>query len=277
MALPVVQSGRDIDLGTGNWNGGVSNGTTIWFIDNGTNMARAYIAATRVRDATLDIDLGTGNFAGGLAHGENVWFINLLQNRMEGYNGTTLALVGGIFIPTSQFRAGASFGDFFWLLNASTNTLVAYEFIANGTNAQPRTARNVSLENRSWNGAVTDGQRIWVIESDTGQASAYLYSTLDRDTANDLSLGAGSWLGALTDGINLWFVDDTSNMARAYTSGSVAPTMTSVGSTSLSSYDNGGARSSFSTISGVQGSTSISVDVGSGSQSDGAVLIAPIY
>ena len=48
-------SALDIALGTGGWEGGASDGTTLWFVDRDTNQARAYVAATRARDSAKDI------------------------------------------------------------------------------------------------------------------------------------------------------------------------------------------------------------------------------
>ena len=62
LAMPAAM----ITLGAGFWVGGVSDGTTLWFIDANTpDTAFAYNASTRARDASRDITLGASNWGGG--------------------------------------------------------------------------------------------------------------------------------------------------------------------------------------------------------------------
>ena len=58
-------SSLDISLGGGNWQGGCSDGTTLWFIRSSIGLGKrvAYVAATRARDSAKDINLGTGSLA----------------------------------------------------------------------------------------------------------------------------------------------------------------------------------------------------------------------
>ena len=69
---PTRNSGRDISLGTEIWQGGVSDGTTLWFVN--TDTARAYVAATGARDSGKDISLGTGTWQGGVSDYDTLWF-----------------------------------------------------------------------------------------------------------------------------------------------------------------------------------------------------------
>ena len=79
-------SGRDISLGTGTWRGGVSDGTTLWFVNDTTSaIARAYTAATQARDSGRDISLGSGSWTGAVSDGTTLWFVDL--------NGTARAYV----------------------------------------------------------------------------------------------------------------------------------------------------------------------------------------
>ena len=61
-ATQARDSGRDISLGSGSLgSGALSDGTTLWFVDNTTSdTARAYVAATQARDSGKDISLGSG-------------------------------------------------------------------------------------------------------------------------------------------------------------------------------------------------------------------------
>ena len=67
-------SSKDINLGTGRWNGGFSDGTTLWFVDTTSNYARAYTASNRQRDSSKDINLGTG-VGGGAFAANTFWLI----------------------------------------------------------------------------------------------------------------------------------------------------------------------------------------------------------
>ena len=64
-------------MGTGSWQGGVSDGTTLWFVNNSSDNAVAYVAATRARDSDKDIshtDL-SGFLFGGVYANNTIWFV----------------------------------------------------------------------------------------------------------------------------------------------------------------------------------------------------------
>ena len=44
-------SSLDISLEGGDWVGGASDGTTLWFVNNTFDVAEAYVAATQARDS----------------------------------------------------------------------------------------------------------------------------------------------------------------------------------------------------------------------------------
>ena len=82
---------RTISLGSGSWNGAVSDGTTLWFVDNTSNRARAYVAATQARDSGRDISLGTVSWLGGVSDGTTLWFVNDTSNTARAYVAATQA------------------------------------------------------------------------------------------------------------------------------------------------------------------------------------------
>ena len=71
-------SAKDIDLGGGSWQGGLSDGTTLWFIKGGGDDAIiAYLASDQSRQTADDIthaDLG-GTLNGGVYAIGIVWFV----------------------------------------------------------------------------------------------------------------------------------------------------------------------------------------------------------
>ena len=84
--------GRDISLGSGNWSGAVSDGTTLWFIDNDVpDFARAYTASTRVRDSSKDISLSIGNWRGAVSDGTTLWFLDGNADFARAYTASTRA------------------------------------------------------------------------------------------------------------------------------------------------------------------------------------------
>ena len=79
-------SSKDISLGTGSWRGGVSDGTTLWFVENDNSIAIAYNASTQARDSSKDISLGTGSWNGGLSDGTTLWFVEDDNNNAVAYS-----------------------------------------------------------------------------------------------------------------------------------------------------------------------------------------------
>ena len=68
-------SGKDITLTDGNWQGGLADSDTVWFIDATGDYARAWTVAG-VRDATKDINLGAGYWQGGFTNdGAILWIV----------------------------------------------------------------------------------------------------------------------------------------------------------------------------------------------------------
>ena len=212
-------SAHDITLGDRSWNGGVSDGTTLWFIDQtNPDTAFAYNASTRARDATRDISLGSGDWVGGVSDGTTLWFINSISpDRAVAYTASTRArdATRDISLGNSSWNGGVSDGTTLWFVT-QTNPDTAFAYNAS-TRARDAT-RDISLGNSSWVGGVSDGTTIWLIDTaNPGTAFAYNASTSARDATRDISLGIGSWRGGLSDGTTLWFVTQTNpDTAFAY-------------------------------------------------------------
>ena len=75
-----------------------------------------------------------------------------------------------------------------------------------------------ALGSGTWTGGASNGITVWILDSVTRMARAYVASTMARDADRDINLGAGSWSGAVANGPTIWFIDNASNYARAYVS-----------------------------------------------------------
>ena len=75
-ALLGRDAAKDIALGVAIWSGGLSDGTTGWFVNDTADMAVAYRLSDQSRDAAKDIALGLGLWRDGLSDGTTGWFVN---------------------------------------------------------------------------------------------------------------------------------------------------------------------------------------------------------
>ena len=226
---PTRDASRDITLGNRNWVGGVSDGTTLWFIDSDTpDTAFAYNASTRARDATRDITLGLGNWRGGVSDGTTLWFINeVTPDTAFAYNASTRARDASrdIILSNRTWQGGVSDGTTLWFISASSSdTAFAYNA---STRARDAT-RDITLGDGLWAGGVSDGTTLWFItQSDPDTAFAYNASTRARDTTRDISLADSQWVGGVSDGTTLWFIDSAApDTAFAYTAPGLAQVVT---------------------------------------------------
>ena len=210
----IRDSSKDISLGTGGWDGAVSDGTTIWFVNDVTGTALAYVASTRARDSSKDISLGTGDLEGAVSDGTTIWFVNNSTDTALAYVASTRARDSSkdISLATGGWEGAVSDGTTIWFVNNGTDTALAY---VASTRARD-SSKDISLATGGWEGAVSDGTTIWFVNNSTDTALAYVASTRARDSSKDISLGTGDWESAVFDGTTIWFVDSLSNTALAY-------------------------------------------------------------
>ena len=78
------------------WTGGLSDGTTLRFIDNTSDQSRAYVAATRERDTGKDIALFTGS-----------WFKRANRNRHHALVQLKTLATLGAYVAATRARATA--------------------------------------------------------------------------------------------------------------------------------------------------------------------------
>ena len=209
----VADPTKDIALGSGDWFGGPADGTTVWFVNDITDTAVAYTAATLARDATKDIALGSGTWYGSVSDGVTVWFV-AFDGTVVAYTAATLArdATKDIALGSGNWFGAVSDGTTVWFVNDTTDTAVAYTAATLARDA----TKDIALGSGTWFGGPADGTTVWFVNDITDTAVAYTAATLARDATKDIALGSGTWYGAVSDGTTLWFVNDTTDTAVAY-------------------------------------------------------------
>ena len=212
-------SSSDVNLGSGTWTGGASNGVTVWIIESSARTARAYVADTRARDATRDISLGSGSWTGAVANGPTIWFVDNASNYARAYVSATRVRDSDkdINLGTGNWVGAVSDGITLWFVHSTLNLARAY---TSSTVARD-SSRDINLGTGDWTGAVSDGVNIWFIanvSSSGANIRAYTASTRAHDPDEDFTLGSEDrfWQGAFSVGTILFFIDNTNNYARAY-------------------------------------------------------------
>ena len=141
-------------MGNSAWHGGVSDGTTLWFIDRSApDTAFAYNAATRARDASRDITLGNSEWEGGVSDGTTLWFITSTSpDTAFAYNAATRARDASRDITLalgSFWRGGVSDGTTLWFIDSDApDTAFAYNAATRARDA----SRDITLALGDWAG-----------------------------------------------------------------------------------------------------------------------------
>ena len=184
-------SAKDISLGTGGWTGGASDGTTLWFVDNSSDEARAYVAATRARDSAKDISLGAGIWTGAVSDGTTLWFTELTGNQVRAYVAATRArdAAKDIAIGTGDWSGGLSDGTTLWFVEGNSDAIIAY--LASDQSRQAADDITHADLAGSLNGGVYANGTAWFVEPDADTAIAFRQTTPTVDHAVDA--GAVSW------------------------------------------------------------------------------------
>ena len=205
----------DIALGTGNWQGSVSDGTTVWFINITTRMAIAYTAATRTRNSAFDIALGTGSWGGSVSDGTTVWFVDNTADMAVAYTAATRTRNSAFdiaLVSSGNWMGAGSDGTTVWFVDNTADMAVAYTAATRARNS----AFDIALGTGNWQGAGSDGTTVWFVDDTTDMAVAYTAATRARNSAFDIALGTGNWRGSVSDGTTVWFVETAVDIARAY-------------------------------------------------------------
>ena len=208
-------SDLDIALGTGNWRGGASDGTTLWFVNNTDDIARAYVAATRARDSSKDIALGTGTWLGGTSDGTTLWFIDSSERIARAYVAATRARDSSkdIALGTGTWLGGTSDGTTLWFINPTDDIARAYVAATRARDS----SKDIDLGDGNWRGGTSDGTTLWFTDSNERIARAYVAATRARDASKDISdIPSGSLNGVVYASDTLWFVEPTADTAIAW-------------------------------------------------------------
>ena len=221
---------RDINLDDESWTGGLSDGTTIWFVRNDPGYAVAYTASTRARNSSLDIDLGTGtNWSGGVSDGTTLWFINNASGirTAVAYTASTRARNSSLDIDFSpgNITGGVFDGTTLWLVESVLDVAMAY----NASTRMRDNGRDIPLgTGTNWSGGVSDGTTLWFINATNGirTAVAYTASTRARNSSLDIDFSPGNITGGVSDGTTLWFINTSIDTTWAYSAPALAQLVT---------------------------------------------------
>ena len=230
---------KDIDLGSGGWTGGTSDGTTLWFASNSLDEAIAYTAATLARDSDKDISLGTGAWLAGLSDGTTLWFVRNNTDEAIAYSAATQERDSdkdiSFFLLGLAWRGGTSDGTTLWIVNHTLD--IAYAYTA--ATQERDSDKDIELGTGNWFSGVSDGTTLWFVDNTDDVAQAYVAATQERDADKDIDLGTGGWRGGPSDGTTIWFVDNTDDVAQAYATAAIvlpdaaAPTLAITDVTSI--------------------------------------------
>ena len=202
-----------------NWSSGVSDGTTVWFVDFSNDYARAFNVSTRVRDNSKDINLGSGYWSGGFSNGTTVWFVERYSGQVRAYNASTRVRDSSkdINLGSGSWRGSVSDGTTVWFITGSN---------ARAYNVSTRVRDNSKDINLGsgmgdWTGGVSDGTTVWFVDfvREDSNARAYNASTRVRDNSKDINLGSGIFLSGVFHVNTIWFIYNSSPRgAQAYES-----------------------------------------------------------
>ena len=263
--IPARDSSQDISLGVGDWNSAATDDTTVWFLDAGSipTAARAYVAATRARDAAKDIvSPFAENWTVVLCDGTTLWFGDSNFGFARAYVAATqvrdaakdinLGVTGLLYSVTD--RTTLWFGD-------AVGGARAYVAATRARDA----AKDISPLQVPFCG-FSDLTTLWfglTTTSPVAVAIAYVAATQARDPAKDFVLGEGIYPAGTSGGETLWVVDGgLIDIARAYIPN--LPERVTVGG---ASYTNDAV------ISGLSKGDAVAIEVSIG----GTVIAAPLF
>ena len=191
---------KNIDLGSGTWDGALSDGVTLWFINNATNMAVAYDAITRAADSPKNIDLGSGDWTGGTSDGITLWFLNdeAGNSRLVAYEASSRALdtLRSLNLSNGAWEAVVTDRVTLWILDSSSSDANALAHTV--MTLQRDSLKDINFgSNVDLNSAVTDFTTLWFGYRILNRADAYVAATRAADSQKNINLGDGDWRGAV--------------------------------------------------------------------------------
>ena len=219
---------NDIYLPTADsWRGAVSDGTTLWFVNQTDGNATAYVAATQARDSAKDIaNLVGSTESAAVSDGTTLWFVSRTFSTWgaRAYVAATQARDSAkdIALPGGPYHSAVSDGTTLWFVENPDPDNTAQAYVA-ATQARD-SAKDISLPGgptgTDYGGSVSDGTTLWfILQGATSlvMARAYVAATQARDSAKDMTLDQDVHGGAASaDGGTFWILDDSLNVVRSY-------------------------------------------------------------
>ena len=210
-------SNLDIDVGSavsfGRFGGGVSDGTTLWFLNFLDNKAYAWNVSNRQRNSSKDITLGSGTWTAVGYDGTNLWFINRTSDTAIAFSPSTLSAVSGqtISLPSDErirWKGGGSDGTTLWFLSeVDRNTVPDGARAYSVTNPIPVSLG--TLSNTSIGGNISLAG-LWTTGTDSGSSSGDFYMLFSGTNVN---FATGQALDtALLALINKWIYKEGDNI-----------------------------------------------------------------
>ena len=253
------KSSLDITLGTGTYNGGCTDGTTIWFINSNNNRAEAYIGSTRTRDSSKDISFtrisGFNGYGGCVVRNNTFWIFQFDNDNYEtylhAYNKNTQARDTTKDKNSSNNGEEHSYifnvGDQVWTTDYEYQEVHIYNLGASGS-SYPRITTFSITNGGGMAGGFSDGTTAWIIFNNTNIAQAYNGSTRARESSKDITLGTATYTGG-----NIYYNNDfyvtAGNVVRGYgflrTSGTKIPPLINIPKGNYENRNTDWARSEF--------------------------------
>ena len=218
VTYPAVRdSSKDIDLFSGNFEGGASDGTTIWFV-TGSSTAFAYSVSTRAYDSSKSIALSGSRWNGGTSDGTTIWFVDSAEDEAVAYTASTRARDSSkdIDLGTGIWTGAACDGTTIWFVKGGAGEAVAYTASTRARDS----SKDIDLGTGSWQGAFSDGTTIWFVNTSTpDSAYAYTASTRARDSSKDITIYIGGdspyFFGGVAIPGTIWLTASRGNSAIA--------------------------------------------------------------
>ena len=204
---------KNITIGNSVWGGALNDGTTVWFIDDGNNIAKAYTASTGSRNSSKDIRLYDAAWTGGVFDGTTFWFIDFFNTKAAAYDSSGARDSSkDIDLPSARFFGAITDSTTLWFVEDTGNTAQAYVASTGARDA----SKDISLISGTWAGSFYNEKIMWFIDRTSDKAIAYNFSDYSRNEDRDISLGSNTIEGGTLVGDILWVVDTVLYVAVAY-------------------------------------------------------------
>ena len=181
-------SAKDITGFTGNIQGLMADGTTMWLINRSGGNVQAYTMATRQRDTSKDFTMPSGNWRAGTYDGTYLWITNN-QGSIIAFNATTL-----VQDTTKSFNSGAPGRTQGLVANATHLWVVgpqARAYKISDNSRQPY--YDLTFPTGAYFSGFRIGTRFWFLNNTTNIVVAYdLVNTLAQKTLD--KDGTLAWL-----------------------------------------------------------------------------------